>query len=89
MECKEEGKVTIKMIPDLTDFPKWKDQGHTSISKHFHNFETHLSQHYGVKGFPLDWVVQSKLPTSCWSMVKTMHAQSKGKKLKLLPPQGD
>jgi hypothetical protein len=25
MEHEEEGKVTVKMIPDLTDFPKWKD----------------------------------------------------------------
>jgi hypothetical protein len=57
MEHKEEGRVTVKMIPDLTDIPKWKDRGHTSMSKHFRDFETYLSQHYGVEGFPLDWVV--------------------------------
>ncbi len=32
MEIVEEGKVTIKMIPDLTDIPKWKDRGSTSMS---------------------------------------------------------
>ena len=57
MEREEEGKVTIKMIPDLTDVPKWKDHGSTSMSKHFRDFETYLSWHYGVEGFPLDWVV--------------------------------
>ena len=57
MECEEEGKVTIKMIPDLTDVPKWKDHGSTSMSKNFRDFKTYLSQHYGVEGFPLDWVV--------------------------------
>ena len=46
MEHEEEGKVTIKMIPDLTDVPKWKDRGSTSMSKHFQDFETYLSQHY-------------------------------------------
>ena len=25
MECEEEWKITMKMIPDLTDIPKWKD----------------------------------------------------------------
>ena len=57
MECEEEGRVTVTMIPDLTDIPKWKDRGHTSMSKHFRDFETYLSQHYGVENFPLDWVV--------------------------------
>ena len=57
MEHEEEDKVIIKMIPDLTDILKWKDCGSTSMSKHFRDFETYLSQHYGVEGFPLDWVV--------------------------------
>jgi hypothetical protein len=35
MECGEERKITMKMIPDLTDIPKWKDQDSMSISKHF------------------------------------------------------
>ena len=52
MEHEEEGKVTIKMIPDLMDIPKWKDCGCASISKHFRDFETYLSQHYGVEGSP-------------------------------------
>jgi hypothetical protein len=71
MERKEEGRVTIKMIPDLTDIPKWKDRGHTSMSKHFQDFETYLSQHYRVEGFLLDWVVQLRLPAIRWSMVET------------------
>ncbi len=54
MEHEEEVKVTIKMIPDLMDFPKWKDHGSTSMSKHFRDFKTFLSQHYRVEGFPLD-----------------------------------
>jgi len=57
MEREEEGKVTVKIIPDLTDVPKWKDRGSMSMSKHFRDFETYLSQHYGVEGFPLYWVV--------------------------------
>jgi hypothetical protein len=61
MEHEEEGKVIIKMIPDLTDIPKWKDCGLTSMSKHFRDFKTYLSQHYGVEGFPLDWVVRTNL----------------------------
>jgi hypothetical protein len=80
MEREEEGKVTVKMIPDLADIPKWKDRGHTSMSKHFRDFETYLSQCYGVEGFPLDWVVRSRLPTIRWSTVETAGAQSKGKK---------
>lgn len=61
MECEEEGKVTIKMIPDLTDIPTCKDRGLASMLKHLRDFETYLSQHYGVEGFPLDWVVQTNL----------------------------
>ncbi len=41
MEREEEGKVTIKMIPDLTDVSKWKDRGTVaSMSKHFHVLKT-------------------------------------------------
>jgi hypothetical protein len=53
IECEEEGKVTVKVIPDLTDVPKWKDHGSTSMLKHFRDFETYLSHHYGVEGFQL------------------------------------
>ena len=53
MEHEEEGKVTIKIIPDLTDVPKWKDRGSTTMSTHFRELETYLSHHYGVEGFPL------------------------------------
>ena len=40
MEHEEEGKVTVKMIPDLMDVPKWKDRGSMSMSKHFRDFKT-------------------------------------------------
>ena len=67
MEREEEGKITVKMIPDLTDVPKWKDRGSTSMSKHFRDFETYLSQHYGVEGFPLDWVVRPSIKPAYWA----------------------
>jgi hypothetical protein len=47
MEFEEEGKVTIRMIPDLTDVTKWKDRGSTSMSKHFRDFKTYLSALWG------------------------------------------
>jgi hypothetical protein len=75
MECEKEGKVTIKMIPDLTDVPKWKDRGSTSMSKHFRDFETYLSQHYGVKRFPLDWVVQPDIRPVFWVDLMTAEAE--------------
>jgi hypothetical protein len=78
MEREEEGKITVILIPDLTDVPKWKDPGSTSMSKHFRVFETYLSQHYGVLGFPLDWVVRSSLRPVYWSRVITLNAQQRG-----------
>jgi len=80
MEREEKGKITIKMIPDLTNIPKWKDRGHNTMSKHFRDFETFLSQHYGVDGFPLNWVVRLNLPAITWGSVMTPHVQSEGKK---------
>ena len=78
MEREEEGKVTIKMIPDLTDIPKWKDRGSTSMSKHFRDFETYLSQHYGVEGFPLDWVVRPNLKPVFWVDLTSLQAEQRG-----------
>jgi hypothetical protein len=80
MEHEEEGKVTIKMIPDLTNIPKWKDCGQNTMSKRFRDFEMYLSQHYGVKGFPLDWVVRLNLPVVTWSSIMSACVQSEGKK---------
>ena len=57
MEHKEEGKITIKMIPDLANISKWKDHGQNTMSKNIRDFETYLSQHYVIESFPLDWVV--------------------------------
>jgi hypothetical protein len=31
IECEEEGKITIKMIPDLMNIPKWKDHGQNTV----------------------------------------------------------
>ena len=67
MDHEEDGKITVKMIPDLMDIPKWKDRGSTSMLKHFRDFKTYLSQHYGVKGFPLNRVVHPTLHTIPWS----------------------
>ena len=69
MQCEEEGKISLKDIADLTNMPKYKAQ--TSISKHFRDFETYLSQHYGGEGFPLDYVVHPKLAVPAW--VDTMN----------------
>ena len=48
MEHEEEGKITIKDIPELMDMFM-----HISMCKHFSDFETYLSQNYEVDGFPL------------------------------------
>jgi hypothetical protein len=37
-----------------------------------------MSQHYGIEGFPLDWVVQSKLRPVYWSNVMMLNAQQRG-----------
>jgi hypothetical protein len=78
MEREEEGKVTIEMIPDLADVCKWKDRGSTLMSNHFRVFETFLSWHYGVEGFPEDWIFRSSLRPVYWSNVMTLNAQQRG-----------
>ncbi len=81
MEREEEGRVTIKMIPDLTDVPKWKDRGTAaSMSKHFRVFETYLSHHFGVEGFPLDWVVRPSLRPVFWSELTDRRADAEGRR---------
>ena len=64
MEWEEEGKITLKSIPDLMDMPVY----HLSITmpNYFCDFETFLSQSYGVEGFPLDYVVQQTLTATSW-----------------------
>ena len=56
MECEEEHKVTLKDIPDLTNVPTY--QSTITMSKHLRDFKTHISQHYGVEGFP--WITLYK-----------------------------
>jgi len=74
MECEEEGKISMKDIPDLTDMPKYKAQ--TSMSKHFHYFEIYLSQHYRIEGFPLDYVVRPMLSVTKWTDAMIPHMYS-------------
>jgi hypothetical protein len=78
MEHEEEVKVTIKMIPDLTGIPKWKDRGSSSVSKHFRYFKTDLSQHSGVEGFLLDWVVQTNLCPVFWDNLTMLQVEQSG-----------
>ena len=81
MEHEEERKITIKMIPNLMNMPKGKDCGQNMMSKHFRDFETYLSQRYGVERFPLGWLVRLNLPAITWSLVTAARMQSKGKKI--------
>ncbi|KAL3786440.1 hypothetical protein HJC23_011021 [Cyclotella cryptica] len=76
-----DGTERAMAIPDLTDIAKWKDHGSTSMLKHFRDFETYLSQHYGVEGFPLDWVVCPKIQPVFWSEVSTLNTEQRGMKL--------
>ena len=61
-----ERKVTLKTIPDLTDMPVY--QSSVTMLKHFCDFETYLSQHYRVEGFPLDCVVRLMLAATDWGL---------------------
>ena len=51
--------MALKDIGELTDIPKFKSS--TSMSKHIREFETFLSNKYGVDGFPLDYALRQKL----------------------------
>ena len=77
MEREEEGKVTLKAIPDLSDVPTYRST--VTMSKHFRDFETYLSQHYGVEGFPLDYVVRSSLARVSWGDFETPRPRPGGK----------
>ena len=59
MERKEHSKISLKSVSELMDIPTYKST--MSMSKHIHDFESYLSTHYGVEGFPLDYVVQPNL----------------------------
>ena len=76
MKCKEEGKITIKDIPNLMFLPEYK--GHNTTSKYFRDCKTHLSQHYGVKCFPLNHVIWSTLSASSWMKAMDHSTMSKG-----------
>ena len=67
----EHGIVALKDISELTDIPKFKTT--TSMSKHIHEFETFLSNKYGVDGFPLDYVLWQNLANAHWHMLDTCN----------------
>ena len=41
--------------------------------KHIRDFESYLSSHYGVEGFPLDYNVQPKLAHLPWQMMNQQN----------------
>ena len=55
MEHEEQGKISLKSMSELTDVPTYKST--TSMSTHICDFKSYLSTHYGVEGFPLDYVM--------------------------------
>ena len=59
IEQKKEGKVSLKDILDLTDVPIYRST--ITMLKHFRDFETYLSQRYGVEIFPLDYIAWTTL----------------------------
>ena len=71
MECKEHGKISLKSLSKLTDAPMFKST--MSMLKQICNFKSYLSTHYGVEGFPLDYVMQPKLTHIPWH---TMQPQN-------------
>ena len=77
MEHKEGDKVTLKDIPDLTDVPNYRST--ITIFKHFRDFETYLSQCYGVEGFPLDYDVKTRLASAHWGDSEAPRPRPGGK----------
>ena len=67
MEREEHSKISLKSISELTDIPMNKSTA--SMFKHICNFESYLSTHNGIEGFPLDYVVQSTLTHLPWDMM--------------------
>ena len=57
-------KANLEMVLKLTDVPKYKST--MGMSTYLCNFESYLSTHYGVEGFPLDYVVWPKLAHLPW-----------------------
>ena len=55
MEREEHSKISLKSMSELTDVPTYKST--TSMLKHIRDFKSYLSTHYGVEGFPVDYVV--------------------------------
>jgi hypothetical protein len=52
MDHKEEGKVTLKDIPDLTDVPNYRST--ITMFKHFRDFETTCLSAMGLRAPP--WI---------------------------------
>ncbi len=62
MECKEHSKILLKSVSELTDILTYKST--MSMSKHIRYFESYLSTHYGVEGFPCTMLCGQSLHTS-------------------------
>lgn len=71
MEHKEHGKISLKSVSKLMDVPTYKST--SSMSMHIRNFKSYLSTHYGVEGFPLDYVVRPKLAHVPWHMMQRQN----------------
>ena len=71
MECKEHGRISLKSVSKLTAILTYKPT--TSMSKHICDFESYLSSHYGVEGFPLDYMVQLKLAHLSWHVMNPQN----------------
>ena len=71
MEHKEHGKISLKSISKLTDIPTHKST--MSMSKHIQDFQSYLSTHYGIEGFPLDYAVQPTLTHLLWHMMSPQN----------------
>ena len=66
MVHEEHDKISFTSVSELKDVPMYKSI--MSMLKHICNFESYLSTHYGVEGFPLDYIVRPKL-AHLWHMM--------------------
>ena len=64
MEHEEEGRITLKFIPNLTNMTFYHSM--VTMSKQFHDLETYLSQHYGLEGIP-HYKVWQMLAATSWT----------------------
>ena len=75
MKHEEHGKISLKSVSELTDIPTYKST--MIMSTNIRNFESYLSTHYGVEGFPLDFVMRLKLAHLPWHMMSPQNLRGK------------